>query len=92
MNKLEQEGKQNIISALNNNDLPDLCNDCELLKLNINIKTQKCTTYCPYDNCLYDEKLGNNAEIEPNYPDDDPFDDYHSSMQCHLNQIGEKNI
>ena len=24
-----------------------------------------------------------------NYPDDDPFDDYHSSMECHLRQIGE---
>ena len=56
----------------NFDDVTNKCTDCELKRLVINIKTQNIKSYCPY--CPNDEELGNNAEVIPNYPDDDPMD------------------
>lgn len=73
-------------------DIPNKCTDCEERRLIIDVKKQVITgSYCPY--CPNDcEELGNNAEEIPNYPDDDSFDDFHSSRQCHEWQIGEREL
>ena len=73
---LEQQGKQQIEAALKNVGLSDMgidkCDDCELRRLVINIKTQEVNSYCP--NCPKDLKEYLDDEQEARELPDDPMD------------------
>jgi hypothetical protein len=72
-------------------NIKDKCNDCEELRLVINVATQKCTTYCPKckeaKELILKEYLDDEEEARelPEYEDD-----FHSSVMCHEWQIGGK--
>ena len=94
--KLETEGKAQIKAALKNVGLEDIdmlnkCSDCELRRLVINIKTQKIHSYCPVcpkETISLEEYLDDEEEAR----ELQGYDDYDTSMECHLRQIGERQL
>ena len=98
--QLLQEGKDNISKALDklnldiNKIIPNGCDDCEELRLII--KPDRPTEYyCPHDKCIKNISYFDDiqeGEEPAGHPDEDYNNDYDTSMENHLRQIGEKEL